>query len=69
MYELITKELTTEQKLGLIPIVFEKDTKNKPKELLKKQKFEFDLFSLEPDVYKKLEDYVKQCIEKNKLEK
>ena len=40
MYELITKELTTEQKLGLIPIVFEKDTKNKPKELLKKQKFE-----------------------------
>ena len=42
--------------------MFEEDSGNK------KQKFEFDLFSLEPPVFKKLEAYVQKCVAQNEKE-
>lgn len=59
LYEVITTKLTIEQKKGIIPIVFQEDSGNK------KQKFEFDLFSLEPEVFRKLEEYVQGCVNMN----
>lgn len=56
LFDVITKRLTMEQKKGIIPIVFQQEAQNK------KQKFEFDLFSLEPQVFKRLEEYVKSCV-------
>lgn len=51
--------MNIEQKKGIIPIVFQDDSGNK------KQKFEFDLFSLEPHVFKRLEEYVQSCVQIN----
>lgn len=62
LFEVITTKLTIEQKKGIIPIVFQDDSGNK------KQKFEFDLFSLEPHVFKKLEEYVQSCVNLNDKE-
>lgn len=58
LFEIITTRLTIEQKKGIIPIVFQDDGN-------KKQKFEFDLFSLEPVVFKRLEEYVQNCLSTN----
>ena len=59
LFEIITTRLTIEQKKGIIPIVFQNNNGNK------KQKFEFDLFSLEPKIFKKLEEYVQNCLSTN----
>ena len=59
LFNLITKELTNDQKKQIIPIVKPdcQDQKNK-------SKFEFDLFSLSPQVFANLETFVNQCIAK-----
>ena len=61
LFKDITENLTTEQKRGIVPIVFDvsvEDTEN--------QKFEFDLFHLPIETCVKLQKYVRECIQINK---
>lgn len=57
LYELITQQLTSEQQKGIISVVFQNDQKKGGN-----KKFEFDLYSLSPELCNKLEAYVQSCI-------
>ena len=58
MFENITKYLTIEQKKGIVPIVQSVDKNNTSVQ----KKFEFDLFSLSPEKFARLEQYVQECM-------
>lgn len=63
MFENITKYLTIEQKKGIVPIVQEVDKEGAGVQ----KKFEFDLFSLSQDKFKRLESYVQECMTINQI--
>lgn len=61
MFENINNHLTVDQKKGIVAIIQPK-VDGKPTQ----QKFEFDLFSVPDEQYRKLEVYVDKCMKENR---